>query len=205
MNWWFGRKSAPDGRGFVPAFLLGEAGGDGFARGYAAQLDEVYRAQSGRAARGAAGRGDGRRAADLCARRARRGGRRWSTRDGLLEEVAAGLLLHGNAYVQLIADERDAAGRTARAAARAGQRGDRRGGLAGGLSSIAPGGQGGADRAGAMRSGGARWRMSGRSTRATTIMGWAASRRRSARRACTIAPAAGTRRCSTMRRGRRGR
>ena len=33
MNWWFGRKSAPEGRGFLPSFLQGETGA-GFARGY---------------------------------------------------------------------------------------------------------------------------------------------------------------------------
>ena len=41
---WFGRKSAaPAGRAYLPAFLQGEEGSGGFARGYAAQLDEVYR------------------------------------------------------------------------------------------------------------------------------------------------------------------
>ena len=39
---WFGRKSAaPAGRAYLPAFLQGEEGSGGFARGYAAQLDEA--------------------------------------------------------------------------------------------------------------------------------------------------------------------
>jgi hypothetical protein len=41
---WFGRKSAPASvRPFVPAWLQGEAEAGGFARGYEAQVDEVYR------------------------------------------------------------------------------------------------------------------------------------------------------------------
>ena len=43
MGWWFGRKSAPEPvRAFVPAWL-GAGGSEGFARGYEAQFDEVYR------------------------------------------------------------------------------------------------------------------------------------------------------------------
>ena len=39
---WFGRKSASAGaRAFVPAWLQGEVASGGFARGYAAQYDEV--------------------------------------------------------------------------------------------------------------------------------------------------------------------
>ena len=43
MLGWFGRKSAPEKPQFVPAWLTGESGQDGFARGYQAQLEEVYR------------------------------------------------------------------------------------------------------------------------------------------------------------------
>ncbi len=42
MGWW-GRKSLPEARPLVPAWLLGDAESGGFARGYTAQLDEVYR------------------------------------------------------------------------------------------------------------------------------------------------------------------
>ncbi len=114
MNWWFGRKSAPEGRGFVPSFLRGDETGVGFAQGYAAQLDEVYRRNpvGQRAVRLIAGMvgglpvyaadpstGSGQAGADAAVALV--------TREGLLEEIAAGLLLHGNAYVQLIADGRD--------------------------------------------------------------------------------------------------
>jgi hypothetical protein len=32
MGWWFGRKSAPDARPFVPAWLTNESTEEGFAR-----------------------------------------------------------------------------------------------------------------------------------------------------------------------------
>jgi HK97 family phage portal protein len=107
MGWWFGRKSAPaDARPFVPAWLRNDAAEEGFARSYQAQFDEVYRKNpvGQRAVRlvagmlGAltidAGKGDAEAA-------------RLASADGLLEGIAANLLLHGNAYVQLIADDRD--------------------------------------------------------------------------------------------------
>ena len=85
MGWWFGRKAAPaDVRPFVPAWLSGTAD-EGFARSYDSQFDEVYPAQPGRAAGGAAGRGDARRRCRFLPRRAMRGRRRWSSADGLLE------------------------------------------------------------------------------------------------------------------------
>jgi hypothetical protein len=43
---WFGRKSAPDVRPFVPAWLSAE-GQPGFARSYDAQFEEVYRRNLG--------------------------------------------------------------------------------------------------------------------------------------------------------------
>ena len=43
MRFWFGRKSAPEVRPFVPAWLAGEAEAGGFVRGYQGQLDEVNR------------------------------------------------------------------------------------------------------------------------------------------------------------------
>ena len=104
MGWWFGRKSAPaDARPFVPAWLTNESAEEGFARSYQAQFDEVYRKnpvgqRSVRLVAGMLGAlivdGDERAVALV-------------TADGLLESIAANLLLHGNAYVQLIADGRD--------------------------------------------------------------------------------------------------
>jgi HK97 family phage portal protein len=107
MGWWFGRKSAPaDARPFVPAWLRNESAEEGFARSYHAQFEEVYRnnpvgQRSVRLIAGMLGsltidalEGDA-RAAELV------------QADGLLEKVAANLLLQGNAYVQMIADDRD--------------------------------------------------------------------------------------------------
>src|SRR3954470_10882171 len=106
MGWWFGRKSAPDARPFVPAWLTSESAEEGFARSYSAQFDEVYRRNpvGQRAVRLVSGMlgaltidaidGDS-RAAELV------------QADGLLESITANLLLHCNAYVQLIADDRD--------------------------------------------------------------------------------------------------
>jgi len=114
MGWWFGRKDAPaDVRPFVPAWLSTVDAEAGFARSYEAQFDEVYRKNpvGQRAVRLVAGMlgalhvdavagpstssGQAARAAELVAA------------DGLLEGIAANLLLHGNAYVQLIAGDDD--------------------------------------------------------------------------------------------------
>src|SRR5690349_220057 len=108
FGWWSGRKSAPaDARPFVPAWLHNDAAEVGFARSYSEQFDEVYRRNpvGQRAVRLVAGmlggltidavEGDARAAKLVQA-------------DGLLENIAANLLLHGNAYVQLITDDRDA-------------------------------------------------------------------------------------------------
>src|SRR4051794_16273603 len=105
---WFGRKAAPaDARPIVPAWLSSSSEEEGFARSYDAQFDEVYRRNpvGQRAVRLVAGmlgaltvyaiEGDS-KAAELV------------TSDGVLESIAANLLLHGNAYVRLIADDRDA-------------------------------------------------------------------------------------------------
>ena len=99
MTWWWGRKSAPDLQPLVPAWLRGEE--TGFARGYSAQVDEVFRHNpvGQRAVRLVAGMLGGlpvyaaegeERAASLVGT------------DGLLEGITANLLLHGNAYVQLL-------------------------------------------------------------------------------------------------------
>lgn len=106
MNWWFGRKSAPEGRGFVPSFLRGEDAAVGFAQGYAAQLDEVYRRNpvGQRAVRLVAGMVGG---LSVYAADGRDDMVALVTRAGLLEEAAAALLLHGIAYVQLIANGQD--------------------------------------------------------------------------------------------------
>ena len=105
MGWWFGRKSAaPDVRPFVPAWLQTDATGEGFARSYEAQFREVYQRnpvgqRSVRLVAGMLGSltidGDARAVALVKA-------------DGLLDCIAANLLLQGNAYVQLIADGHDA-------------------------------------------------------------------------------------------------
>jgi HK97 family phage portal protein len=105
MGWWFGRKSAPaDARPFVPAWLCSADTEEGFARSYAAQFDEVYRRNpvGQRAVRLVSGMlgaltidGDERAVALV-------------TVDGVLEGITANLLLNGNAYVQLLANESDA-------------------------------------------------------------------------------------------------
>jgi len=101
---WFGRKSAPaDVRPFVPAWLQSDASEAGFARSYPERVREVYECNSvgQRAVRLVAGMLGGltidgpERAVWLV------------NQGGLLESVAANLLLHGNAYVQSIADGRD--------------------------------------------------------------------------------------------------
>ena len=109
MGWWFGRKSAPaDARPFVPAWLRTDAAEEGFARSYDAQFEEVYRKNpvGQRAVRLVAGMlgsltidgpstSSGQAAVGLV------------QAEGLLEGIAANLLLNGNAYVQLIADDKD--------------------------------------------------------------------------------------------------
>jgi hypothetical protein len=105
MGWWFGRKSAPaDARPFVPAWLKDvSAEEEGFARSYSARVAEVYERnpvgqRSVRLVAGMLGSltvdGPGEAVALVKA-------------EGLLEGIAANLLLHGNAYVQLIADGHD--------------------------------------------------------------------------------------------------
>jgi HK97 family phage portal protein len=105
MGWWFGRKSAPaDARPIVPAWLKDISAEEGFARSYSARFEEVYRNNpvGQRSVRLIAGMlssltvdGD-----ERAVRLVKSG--------GLLEGVTANLLLHGNAYVQLIADSNDA-------------------------------------------------------------------------------------------------
>jgi HK97 family phage portal protein len=104
MGWWFGRKSAPaDARPFVPAWLSNDSAEVGFARSYSEQFEEVYRRNpvGQRAVRLVSGMLGGltidgeKQAVELV------------QADGLLESITANLLLHGNAYVQLIADDRD--------------------------------------------------------------------------------------------------
>src|SRR5436190_9625079 len=103
MLGWFGRKSAPERLAFVPAWLSGEGEQGGFARGYQAQLDEVYRRnpvglRAVRLVAGLAGGlplfGDEKAVALVKA-------------DGLIERAAAALLLHGNAYARLVTDSHD--------------------------------------------------------------------------------------------------
>jgi len=102
MAFWFGRKSAPEPvRALVPAWLSA-ADGEGFARSYEAQFDEVYRNNpvGQRAVRLVSGllgsltvysaEGD-EAAAKLVL-------------PELIESIGAALLLGGNAYVQLLTD-----------------------------------------------------------------------------------------------------
>ena len=102
MGFWFGRKSAAaaDARALVPAWLSASEQ-VGFARSYEAQVDEVFRRNpvGQRAVRLVGGmlgalpvyaiEGDARAAEIVRA-------------DGLLEGIAAQMLLHGNSYAQLI-------------------------------------------------------------------------------------------------------
>jgi hypothetical protein len=87
----------------VPAWLQSDAAEEGFARSYSEQFEEVYRRNpvGQRAVRLVSGMlgsltidGDERAVALVKG-------------DGLLEAITANLLLHGNAYVQLLADDRD--------------------------------------------------------------------------------------------------
>ena len=103
MRWLFGRKSAaPDARAFVPAWLTAFES-EGFARSYDLQFEEVYRRNpvGQRSVRLVAGMLGGltidgdERAVELV------------QADGLLESIAANLLLHGNAYAQLITSDDD--------------------------------------------------------------------------------------------------
>jgi len=101
MGWWFGRKAAPDMRPFVPAWL-NAGGGTAFVRSYEAQFDEVFRNNP-----------VGQRAVRLlsgllgsltvyCAEGDEAAARVVSGE--LLEAMGAALLLHGNAYAQLLTD-----------------------------------------------------------------------------------------------------
>jgi len=109
MGWWFGRKAAPaDARPFVPAWLQNDAAEEGFARSYETQFEEVYRRNpvGQRAVRLVAGMLgsltiDGPSTSSGQAAVALVGA------EGLLEGIAANLLLHGNAYVQLLAGHDD--------------------------------------------------------------------------------------------------
>ena len=106
MRFWLGRKSAPEARPYVPVWLQGEGEAGGFVRSYQAQLEEVYRRNPVglRAVRLVAGlmgslplfaAEGGEKAVELV----RTG--------GLMERLAAALLLHGNAYVRLVTDRHD--------------------------------------------------------------------------------------------------
>ena len=107
---WFGRKSAPaDVRPFVPAWLQSDAAEVGFARSYPEQVCEVFQ-------RNPVGQRSVRLVAGMLGSLTIDGPSTSSGQaavalvkgDGLLEAITANLLLHGNAYVQLLADDRDA-------------------------------------------------------------------------------------------------
>jgi len=104
MRFWFGRKSAaPDARALVPAWLTTREG-EGFARSYDLQFDEVYRRNpvGQRAVRLVAGMLG---ALPVYAVEGEERAAKIVGSDGLLESIAANLLLHGNAYAQLIAGD----------------------------------------------------------------------------------------------------
>src|SRR4051812_19145629 len=101
MAFWFGRKAATaDTRAFVPSWLSATGQWD-FARSYEARVDEVFR-------RNPVGQRAVRLVAGLVGSLTIDGDERavkLVRADGLLEGVAAQLLLHGNSYAQLIVDE----------------------------------------------------------------------------------------------------
>ncbi|MBA3667769.1 MAG: phage portal protein [Sphingomonas sp.] len=105
---WFGRKGAPaDARPFVPVWLRGEGGeAGGFARGYEAQYEEVFRLNpvGQRAVRLVAGMLG---SLTFYADAGREDAVRLLGRNALIERIGAALLLHGNAYVQLLTDGRE--------------------------------------------------------------------------------------------------
>ncbi len=106
MGLWFGRKSASAGaRAFVPVWLRGETGAGEFARSYAAQYEEVFRTNP-------VGQRSVRLIASMMASFKIDGPDKAVRLVGadLLERIAAGLLLHGNAYVQLLVDGHDRPG-----------------------------------------------------------------------------------------------
>jgi HK97 family phage portal protein len=104
---WLGRKSAPPAvRPFVPAWLQGEGEAGGFVRGYEAQLDEVFRRNPVglRSVRLVASMAGG---LPIYAEQGPEAAVRLVEADGLVERATASLLLHGNAYVRLVADGND--------------------------------------------------------------------------------------------------
>ena len=108
MFGWFGRKGAPEmmACGYSPPpWLRGGESEGGFVRGYEAQLHEVYRSNPVglRAVRLVAGAIGG-----LTVEAESEEAERLANGRGLLEGIAAALLLHGNAFVQLIADSHGA-------------------------------------------------------------------------------------------------
>src|SRR5437763_5313867 len=103
MGWLFGRKSAaPDARPFVPAWLCSDTAEEGFARSYSEQFREVYE-------RNPVGQRSVRLVAGMLGSLTIDGPTEASAliKPGLLESITANLLLQGNAYVQLIADDQD--------------------------------------------------------------------------------------------------
>jgi len=104
MGWWFGRKSAPEQmRPLVPAWLSRAGDEEGFANGYAAQFDEIYRRNpvGQRAVRLLSGLLG---SLPIYAAEGDTSAVKLVSADALLENIGAALLLHGNAYVQLLAD-----------------------------------------------------------------------------------------------------
>ncbi len=106
MLGWLGRKSAPEVRPYVPVWLAGEADSGEFVRGYRARLEEVYRRnpvglRSVRLVAGLTG------SLPLFAEEGDAKVVELVRTGGLMEQLAAALLLHGNAYVRLVVDGDD--------------------------------------------------------------------------------------------------
>ena len=100
MQWWWGRKAAPELRPFAPAWLTGETDA-GYVTGYSGQFDEVFRRNpvGQRAVRLVAGMLGG---LEIFAAEGDKRAAEIANSDGILEGITANLLLHGNAYVQLL-------------------------------------------------------------------------------------------------------
>jgi HK97 family phage portal protein len=90
-------------RPLVPAWLAQAGSEEGFASGYAAQFDEIYRRNpvGQRAVRLLSGLLG---SLPIYAAEGDASAVKLVSADGLLENIGAALLLHGNAYVQLLAD-----------------------------------------------------------------------------------------------------
>ena len=197
---WFGRKGAPRARPLLFSGWRHLFAAEPWPRSYEAQVREAYLANpvAQRAVRLVA---ESVAWAPVFASEARAEAAALVP-PALLETVATQLLLHGNAFVQLL---QDAEGRPAELFAlrpeRVSVEADAGGWPAAYLYKVGEAKSRIAAKDGLGRPGARPFE--GRPPARTTIMGWAASARRRARSRSTMRRRSGTRRCSTMRRGRR--